>query len=32
MVMMLGLHLLGDGGRDVLDPPLRGEGEEALSP
>jgi ABC-type dipeptide/oligopeptide/nickel transport system permease subunit len=26
---VLGLNLLGDGARDVLDPTLRGEGVEA---
>jgi ABC-type dipeptide/oligopeptide/nickel transport system permease subunit len=29
MVSVLGLNLLGDGLRDLLDPTLRGEGEEA---
>lgn len=32
MAMVLGLNLLGDGVRDVLDPTLRGEGQDALSP
>jgi len=30
MVTVLGLNLLGDGLRDLLDPTLRGEGEEAV--
>jgi len=30
MITVLGLNLLGDGLRDVLDPTLRGEGEEAV--
>ena len=29
MATVLGLNLLGDGARDVLDPTLRGEGVEA---
>ena len=30
MITVLGPNLLGDGLRDVLDPTLRGEGEEAV--
>ena len=30
MITVLGLNLLGDGLRDVLDPTLRGEGEESV--